>query len=234
MAKALSTEDGGGVFGIAIRFTDETTGTEDGYVALVDSVISGAKIYRYNAGSATELGTANFTCVTQTWYSIGVRLLANNIQLYAAAKRSDLFTAALIDYSDTDLANRHAEGKVGFMAIGSKAGFDDLVTNAYDLATVDEAVGVGSDPINAARAATYSYDNVGSVIVESQGYLYSFDRNGTTVTRAVSPFATDLVKEQENLLLDVTDDTTSLTIKNLGGGGSRPGTFSLNLWSLEE
>ena len=232
VAKGIATEASGGTFGIAVRFTDETTGSEDGYAALINSVISTAKLYRYTNGVATQLESASFTCNPQQWYSIGVRVLANNIKLYASADRASLFDSELIDYSDTDIDDRYSEGKVGFMAVGSRAAFDDLVTNAYDLATVDEAVGVGSDPINAARAATYSYDSVGNIIVESQGYLYSFDRNGSTVTRAVSPFASDLVKEKEGLLLDVTADATSFTVKNIGD--SKTGTFTLNLWSTYE
>ena len=232
VAKGIATEASGGLFGIALRFTDETTGTEDGYAAMVDTIAGGVKLYRYTAGAQTELTSSSFVSSAQTWYSLGVRVLSNNIKFYATADRGSLFTTALIDYSDTDVAARYTEGKVGFMAIGSRAGFDDLTTNAYDLATVDEAVGVGSDPINAARAATYSYDVVGNIVVESQGYLYSFDRNEMTVTRAVSPFASDVVKEKEGLLLDVTDDTSSTTVKNLGN--SRPGTFTLNLWSLDD
>jgi hypothetical protein len=232
VAKAISTEASGGVFGVVVRCTDETSGTEDGYVALIDSAISGAKIYRYNAGVATELATENFACVPQVWYSIGVRVLANNIQLFASAKRSTLFDAAVLDYSDTDVQNRFTNGRIGFMAIGSKAGFDDLVTNAYDVASADNAIGVGSDPLNAARTATYSLDSVGNITVESAGYLYSFDRNGTSVTKAVSPFASDLVKKQENLLLDVTVDALSWTTQSLGG--ESPGQLTLNLWSVPD
>lgn len=139
-----------GKVGIAWAVQDLTAGSEDLYVAYLDT--SGDKFYLQKAvgGTYSNLDTAvDFTSAPDTWYWIGLEHSGSSIKVYVA-DNSNVLQGINLKFSVTDTTYR--QGRVGVWCEDSKARWTDLVAGSPDFAytaylalVVKEAGGYGRE-----------------------------------------------------------------------------------------
>jgi hypothetical protein len=65
--------------------------------------------------------------------------------------------------------------------------------------------------------------------VNYAGYLYTFDRLGTGIYRALSPYASEAVLTTAGALLDITNYARDWSVSSLGGSPPQAGSVEINL-----
>lgn len=123
-----------GYAGIIWRSSDITSGSEDFYSALLDLDHNWLITEEYNAGTPTGKGQADFTCVGNTWYTVGVFAKGSTHKVYATASsnltnQDDIFNSIYLLVEFTDAT--HASGQAGLMAVSAQARFGDV--KLYDI-----------------------------------------------------------------------------------------------------
>lgn len=121
-----------GKVGIAWAVQDLTAGSEDLYVAYLDT--SGNKVYLQKAvgGTYSNLSAAvDFTSAPDTWYWVGIEHKESSIKVYVA-DNPNVLQGINLKFSVTDTTYR--QGKVGVWCEDSKARFTDLQAGSPDFA----------------------------------------------------------------------------------------------------
>ncbi len=212
---------GAGKAGFFVRCTNQNKGEETGYAIWLSPSDNKVYVHSYVNGTPTSLASAAFTCNSPTtWYYLSASLEGPVITVYASDDMAKLFDESLLVVTDTT----HTSGKLGFISIQTTSRFDDLFTTAYTTYSDDDSVGFGNNPILAVENALLSLETVGDIIVDAKGYLYSFDRNGREIYRALSPFASDAVKEAAGKAIDITNYTTGWQVSCPGGSTPQAGS----------
>ena len=129
-AKVMAKRDAG-YAGIVWRAGDDTLteGTEDCYAAVLDIANDKVLVREYNNGAVTQKDDPAFTCVVDTWYTIGVIVKGSEFRVYATASANltdedDVFSAAYLLSTVTDAT--FTTGKCGVMSISTLGRFDEV------------------------------------------------------------------------------------------------------------
>jgi len=134
----LKKNDGkAGIMWRADKALSLVSGTEQGYVALIDTLGNEVEVLRYATGAASTIDVPAFTAKKDSWYTMGLLVKGGDHRVYAALSSS-------LEYDDEDVFSEdhllssfedsnYGSGYVGLMSISTLGRFDDiLITDLSD------------------------------------------------------------------------------------------------------